>query len=368
MFKYQFKRLCVKHFAAILIILAVLFAGKLVTVKFFYKEQPLNGRQMELYDSHVEATIGLSAEKKLEYYYEQKALQDLKLNELYENGEKPDDSFNEELNALTSYSTKLFSNVYKINGVEKYASTGEGLVSPFVPEDFYYNMDAYKEIDEPDVINDDHFILFVTLQSYNIVPVFVLLIVGLFVADSYEKRVDRQASISKNRKSFFVSQEVVLCVFVAVLVVINMIVDLAVSGLLTHSYELSATINSVERYWAIPTDMRIYQMIILFLFIEMMGAFICYHIFRIAAQVLRSTKKYMVCGLSVIVLTTLISTVMPKQAIYFFTGITNKENVINGIKYIPKIDNINLFIPLIVGAVLTASFAIFRFVRFKRVR
>lgn len=368
MFKYQFKRLYVKHFAAVLIILAVLLVGKLVTVKFFYKEQPLKGREKELFDSHVEATIGLSAEEKLEYYYEQKAPQDKKLEELVSMGEKPDDSFNEELNALTSYATKLFSNVYNINGVEKYSNTGEGLVSPFVPEDFYYNMEAYKDIDEPDVINDDHFVLFVTLQTYNIVPVFVLLIVGLFVADSYEKRVDLQASISKNRKSFFVSQEVVLCIFVGILVVVNMFVDLAVSGLLTHSYELSATINSVERYWAIPTDMRIYQMIILFLVIEMMGAFICYHIFRIAAQSLRSTKKYMVCGLCVIVLTTLISTVMPKQAIYFFTGITNKGNVINGIKYIPKIHSINLFIPLIVGTVLTASLAVFRFVRFKRVR
>ena len=368
MFKYQFKRLYVKHFLAILIILAVLFLGKFVTVKFFYKEKPLAGREKELFDSHVEATIGKSTDEKLEYFYTQKAPLDKKLEEYTSKDEKPDDSFYEELNALTDYSTKLFSNVYKINGVEKYSNTGEGLVSPFVPEDFYYNMEAYTDIDEADVINDDHFVLFVTLQSYNIVPIFVLLIVGLFVADSFEKRVDLQASISKNRKSFFVSQEIVLCMFVGVLVVVNMLVDLAVSGLLTHSYELYATINSVERYWAIPTDMRIYQMIILFLVVEMMGAFICYHIFRISAQAVRSTKKYMVCGLSVIVLTTLVSSVMPKHAIYFFTGITNKGNVINGIKYIPKIHSTNLFIPLIVGVVLTLSLAVYRFVKFKKVR
>lgn len=367
MYKYQLNRLFRKNLLPVVIILVILIGGKFLTAKLFYKDEYIKGEEKEFFDFYVKKNIGLSADEKLEYINGESE-RIIKILSSIPEGEGRSDSLIAENNAFSKYSSLLFSNVYILNGIQKYAETGKGLVSPYIPDDFYYTKDAYTDIREPDIINDHHFMLFLTLQSYSLIPVLILLLVGIFVADSYEKRIDLQASISAKNKDFFTSQEVVLSIFAGILMIINLLSDLIISGVLAHPYELTATLNSIPVFQFVPTDIALWQMAALMFSLEAIGGFICYHLFSIVAKYSRSTKKYMVTGLSVIVLATLISTVVPNQSAYFFTGISNRKNAIFGVKYLPSIGITNLYFPLAVGIVLLAVLITFRLVKFKKVK
>lgn len=366
MFSYQIKRLFSKHLIALLIIAAAIALCKVLSVKVFYKEQVISKEAQVILDGYVKETLDMTAEKKFEYINEKAFETNNKVQQLNANGEQIDKATKAQLDAQSEYTSSLNWDVFVVLGVKEYANTGQGLVAPYVPSDFYYIKEAYTDVAEPDVINDHHFNLFITLQTYNIVSIFILLIVGLFVADSYEKRVDLQALISKNSKKFFISQEIVLSIFVGLLLILNLFTDLAVSGLLTHGYELSATLSSVRKYYLNPTGMTVFQTILLIFTIQSLGTYISYHIFRIAASALRSTKKYMIVALSLPVLSTLAARILPKYAIYFYTGLTNKSHLINSIKYIPEISATNIFIAIGIEAAILFGFGLFRFIKFKK--
>ena len=176
----------------------------------------------------------------------------------------------------------------------------------------------------------------------------MLLLIGIFVADSYEKRIDLQAKISENSKIFFKSQEIVLSIFIFIILIANTLCDMIISGLLSHSYELSVPIQSISDYVFLPKNLNIFQTILLLVLFETAGAFVCYHVFIITAQIMRSVKSYMIFGFILIVLSTLIPGFFPDSAVYIHIGITDKRSVLSGIQYLPILKSSNIPIILII--------------------
>jgi hypothetical protein len=170
-----------------------------------------------------------------------------------------------------------------------------------------------------------------------------------------------QAKISKNSRLFFKSQEVTLSVFILVLLILNTVGDMAISGLLTHSYELNVPLQSVSDYIFFPTNMTIGQSIIFLFLLQLFGAFICYHAFTIAAQALKSTRNYMIFGLSVVVMVTLVVRFFPSISHYLVMGITDKRSVLNAVKYLPKFGASDIFIVLTFGLMQISGVCVWRF-------
>lgn len=366
MYSYHIKRLIKKQLPLLLIILLLTVSSKIVIIEFSHQEESLTERSQELLDTYVKEAIDLNTDEKLTYINKKITSE----RESYMSIESPSQTETEEYNqraeAQNTFKNSVLFNSYTLLGVKKYAETGEGLVSLSFPENISDIKEAYLDIHEPNVVNESHFKRFISLQSFCLIPFYILFIVGIFIADSYEKKIDLHVIISGNSKLFFRSQEIVLSIFIFIMLIINIIFDLAASGLLSHLYELSVPIQSISDYVFIPHNLTVLQAIIFIFLLEVFGAFICYNFFAIISKALRSMKNYIICGLTLIALTTLTSGLFPDSAIYMMTGITNKRAVLRNIQYIPSLDSTNILIVFIVCLmILTAlcSWRLFGYLR-----
>ncbi|MDE6148893.1 MAG: hypothetical protein K2F81_02200 [Ruminococcus sp.] len=368
MYKYQINRLLKKHFPLLTIIIILSAASKLFAINISKNNDDLSKESQLLLDSYVQETIDYSADQRFSYISEKAKSDADKFSAIKSPSQDQIDDYAIKSNAQNAYRNSLVYNTYTLIGVQKYAKTGKGLVDTGIPENFIKTKNAYLNINEPKVVNEYHFKKFISLQSYSLIPVFVLLLTGLFIADSYEKKIDLQAKISKNSKRFFRSQEIILSIFILLLLFANTVCDMTISGLLTHTYELSTPIQSISDYVFLPKNLTISQAVLMLLGVETIGAFICYHAFVIAAQIMRSAKSYMIFGFSVIVLSTLITNFFPNSAIYIPTGITDKRSVLSAIKYMPKLKTNNIPIAVIIGLLLLCILCIFRYYKYQEKR
>lgn len=364
MYKYQIKRLLKKHFPLLLIIILLAAAGKIFAINISKNIDDLSQQSQNILDSYVRKTISYSSDERLSFISEEAQNDAEKFSAVKSPSQEQIDYYSTKSNAHNAYRNSLVYNAYTLLGVQKYAKTGEGLVDTAIPENFSKTKNVYLNINEPKVVNESHFKKFISLQSYNLVPVFVLLLIGVFVADSYEKRVDLQAKISKNSKTFFKSQEIVLSIFIFIILIANTLCDMIISGLLSHSYELSAPIQSISDYVFLPKNLNLLQTILLLFLFETAGAFVCYHVFIIAAQIMRSVKSYMIFGFTLIVLSTLIPAFFPDSAVYAHIGITDKRSVLSGIQYLPNLKSSNIPLILIIYFLVLLGLCTRRFCKY----
>lgn len=364
MYKYQIKRLLKKHFPLLLIIIFLAAAGKIFAINISKNIDDLSQQSQNILDSYVRKTISYSSDERLSFISEEAQNDAEQFSAVKSPSQEQIDDYSTKSNAHNAYRNSLVYNAYTLLGVQKYAKTGEGLVDTAIPENFSKTKNVYLNINEPKVINESHFKKFISLQSYNLVPVFVLLLIGVFVADSYEKRVDLQAKISKNSKTFFKSQEIVLSIFIFIILIANTLCDIIISGLLSHSYELSAPIQSINDYVFLPKNLNLLQTILLLFLFETAGSFVCYHVLITAAQIMRSVKSYMIFGFTLIVLSTLIPAFFPDSAVYAHIGITDKRSVLSGIQYLPNLKSSNIPLILIIYFLVLLGLCTRRFYKY----
>lgn len=104
-------------------------------------------------------------------------------------------------------------------------------------------------------------------------PIFVLLLVGVFVADSYEKRMDQQIKISKNSSAFFKSREIILSVAIFIMFTLSFFADLIISGTLHQSKYSTSSLQSVWQFDLAPLMLTVRGTIIWLYVTRLMSAF-----------------------------------------------------------------------------------------------
>lgn len=154
--------------------------------------------------------------------------------------------------------------------------------------------------------------------------------------------------------------------FTVMLTLINTAADLVISGLLSHSYELSQPLQSVRGYLFVPLNLSIIETIGLLTFLQLTGALICHELFMLIAALVRSSRKYMAATMAVVMLSTLIVRYFYKLNAYIPIAITDKERLLTAIEYSPKTRSTNIAAVMILPTAVLAGLCIIRAVRSKK--
>lgn len=171
MYKYQIKRLLKNHFPLLLIIIFLAAAGKIFAINISKNIDDLSQQSQNILDSYVRKTISYSSDERLSFISEEAQNDAEKFSAVKSPSQEQIDDYSTKSNAHNAYRNSLVYNAYTLLGVQKYAKTGEGLVDTAIPENFSKTKNVYLNINEPKVVNESHFKKFISLQSYNLVPV-----------------------------------------------------------------------------------------------------------------------------------------------------------------------------------------------------
>lgn len=350
MYGYQLKRLFTKYLFVILICVFLAAVIKFITV---YRRQNdlvrnyMTEKETEYFSQLLENTDGMPLEQRSEYIYDYRI-------KSYEN---TDEELN---NAISRYEDKL-RYCYILNGIINYAKTGKGLVDAYVPSDLSENSKPYASLAEPTVINDEPFLKFLDLQSWNIMPVIVLLITGVFIADGYEKRMHLVIDISKESKRFYRSRETVIVIFIFLIYSINFIADLSISGCSATRGYMNASIQSVPYFIFSHIELTVGGTIVWLYITKLFALYICYGIFVLIARAVCSMKKFITASAAIVIIMSAFSAYLPNAAPYMFAAICNKTALLSSIGYIGIIEASEIVTVMFVYFLILVGISAWRF-------
>lgn len=349
MYSYQLKRLFTKYFLVILLCVLAAAVIKVITVYRWQNDLVRNymtEKETEYYSQLLENTDGMPLEKRSEYIF----------NYRIRSSENIDEELN---NAISRYEDKL-RYCYILSGIINYAKTGKGLIDAYIPSDLSKNSRLYASLEKPTVINDEPFLKFLDLQSWNIMPVLVLLITGVFIADSYEKRMHLVINISKSAKLFYKSRETVIVIFIFLICSINFIVDLSISGYSASGY-INASVQSVPYFIFSHINLTVGKTIVWLYITQLLSLYISYSIFVLIARTVCSVKKYMTVSAAIIIIMSAFSVYLPDAAPYMFAAICDKKVLLGSVSYIQIIDASEIVTILFVYFLILVGVSTWRF-------
>lgn len=361
MYNYQMKRLFFKLWYFIAAAVILIAASKAFTVKFAYPQPDCDEKSFAKLDELCAETADMKPDSRLKYVVDWRREYTEEYMKYGEADNKLKAEFEINEGARTVYENQLRNCAYTLEGIKNYIVKGEGFVSASYPRDLAQNPEAYRYLSTPKPVNENYFLRFLTLQSFNICPFIVILLVGVFVADSYEKRIDLMIAISARSRSFYKSRELTLCVFILALEFINLITDLSVSGMLSHTEYFSTPIQSVSSYVFFPANLTLGGAVTLIFAFELLGAFVGYNIFILLAQHIRSVRNYLIIAAAIAAVFTVVSKFFPSAAIYCFLGMNSKTSVLLNVKYISAIGATQIFPALMILIISLVGICAWRF-------
>ena len=274
MYSYQTSRLLKKFWMLFVIVIIFSASAKFTVYRSFDSSNNLtymNKETAEIYNELIENSADKTLDQCDEY------ITDYELRS-YAGG------YNGNITAaVNKYKTELRS-CFMVESIRSYARTGRGLTDANIPSDLVKNSRLYAAFPTPQVINDEPFLKFLELRAVDIMPIFVLLLVGVFVADSYEKRMDQQIRISKNSSAFFKSREIILSVAIFIMFTLSFFADLIISGTLHQSKYSTSSLQSVWQFDLASLMLTVRGTIIWLYVTRLMSLFITYGIFVLVAN------------------------------------------------------------------------------------
>ncbi len=328
MYSYQTSRLLKKFWLLFVIVIIFSALAKFVVYRSFDSSNNLtymNKGTAEIYNELIEN----SADKSLEQCDE--FITDYELRS-YAGG------YNDNITAaVNKYKTELRS-CFMIESIRSYARTGRGLTDANIPTNLVKNSRLYAAFPTPQVINDEPFLKFLELRAVDIMPIFVLLLVGVFVADSYEKRMDQQIRISKNSTVFFKSREIILSLAIFIIFTLSFFADLILSGTLQQSEYSTAPLQSVWEFDLSPVMLTVRGTIIWLFVTRLMSIFITYGIFVLLAKQVCSVKKYVMLTSGLIAVMSAAAHYVGAISPYMFAVVTSVNGQLNNLDYMRTFD------------------------------
>ncbi len=363
MYGYQIKRLLIRFCGLIITIIIFMTAATFIknyylfnNVTSFYYDSDTS----DYLDELIQASEDLSLDERYEYIYD---IQE-QIFAKYEQDEdytaaiaSNEGSINNKLEAVNQYIESL-DNAYTVNGVIQYCKTGRGIVSANIPADLIKNQAFYASLDSPTVVNEQPFFIFLELFSTNLTPIYVILLIGFFSADGYEKQIDKIINISYNSNLFYRSREIVLSLAVFVIYTLNFVIDLLVSGAALQAEYINASIQSAIMF--LPTNSTIFEVIVWLFFLGLLHTFICYNLFIVLARKCRSIRLYLILSGSLVIICSVASTYFTDLSQYLFFGISNKTYMLMGLEYFNRISCCEMTISVLVSFTVLALLIINR--------
>lgn len=328
MYSYQTSRLIKKFWLLFVIVIIFSASAKFTVYRSFVSSNNLtymNKETAEIYNELIENSADKTLDQCDEY------ITDYELRS-YAGG------YNGNITAaVNKYKTELRS-CFMVESIRSYARTGRGLTDANIPTDLVKNSRLYAAFPTPQVINDEPFLKFLELQAVDIMPIFVLLLVGVFVADSYEKRMDRQIKISKNSAAFFKSREIILSAAIFIMFTLSFFADLIISGTLHQSEYSTSSLQSVWQFDLAPLMLTVRGTIIWLYVTRLMSLFITYGIFVLVAKQVRSVKKYVMLTSGLIAVMSAAAHYMGALSPYMFAAVTSVNGQLNNLDYMRAFD------------------------------
>lgn len=328
MYSYQTSRLIKKFWLLFVIVIIFSASVKFAVYRSFDSSNNLtymNKETAEIYNELIENSADKTLEQCDEYITE------------YEMRSYASGYNNNITAAVNKYKTELRS-CFMVESIRSYARTGKGLTDANIPTDLVKNSRLYAAFPTPQVINDEPFLKFLELQAVDIMPIFVLLLVGVFVADSYEKRMDRQIKISKNSAAFFKSREIILSVAIFIMFTLSFFADLIISGTLHQSKYSTSSLQSVWQFDLAPLMLTVRGTIIWLYVTRLMSLFITYGIFVLVAKQVRSVKKYVMLTSGLIAVMSAAAHYVGALSPYMFAAVTSVNGQLNNLDYMRAFD------------------------------
>ena len=323
MYSYQTSRLIKKFWLLFVIVIIFSASAKFTVYRSFVSSNNLtymNKETAEIYNELIENSADKTLDQCDEY------ITDYELRS-YAGG------YNGNITAaVNKYKTELRS-CFMVESIRSYARTGRGLTDANIPTDLVKNSRLYAAFPTPQVINE-----FLELQAVDIMPIFVLLLVGVFVADSYEKRMDQQIRISKNSSAFFKSREIILSVAIFIMFTLSFFADLILSGTLQQSEYSTAPLQSVWKFDLAPLMLTVRGTIIWLYVTRLMSLFITYGIFVLVAKQVRSVKKYVMLTSGLIAVMSAAAHYVGALSLYMFAAVTSVNGQLNNLDYMRAFD------------------------------
>ena len=228
------------------------------------------------------------------------------------------------LEAVGRYSS-LLRGCYRSKGITDYARSGRGLTDQLVPDDLLTEREAYASLETPTVIDTDAFIKLMRLLAYDISPVWIMLLVGSLNADGYEKGIDRQISISKNRRRYHITHFTSQLVIILTLYTLSFAADMMISGSFQSGY-MTAPFASTGHI--IHMNATVAQVIFMLFLRGLICCVICFGVFIIAAAMVRSVRRYIVVSAGVIFSMTAAAVYITRYSVFFFAALCDKEKML----------------------------------------
>lgn len=328
MYSYQTSRLLKKFWMLFVIVIIFSASVKFAVYRSFDSSNNLtymNKETAEIYNELIENSADKTLDQCDEY------ITDYELRS-YAGG------YNDNITAaVNKYKTELRS-CFMVESIRSYARTGKGLTDANIPSDLVKNSRLYAAFSTPQVINDEPFLKFLELQAVDIMPIFVLLLVGVFVADSYEKRMDRQIKISKNSAAFFKSREIILSAAIFIMFTLGFFADLILSGTLQQSEYSTAPLQSVWEFDLSPVMLTVRGTIIWLCVTRLMSFFATYSIFVLVAKQVCSVKKYVMLTSGLIAIMSAAAHYLGTFSPYMFAAVTSVNGRLQNLDYIRTFD------------------------------
>lgn len=328
MYSYQTSRLIKKFWLLFVIVIIFSASVKFAVYRSFNASNNLvymNKETAEIYNELIENSADKTLEQCDEYITE------------YEMRSYASGYNNNITAAVNKYKTELRS-CFMVESIRSYARTGKGLTDANIPSDLVKNSRLYAAFPTPQVINDEPFLKFLELQAVDIMPIFVLLLVGVFVADSYEKRMDQQIRISKNSSAFFKSREIILSVAIFIMFTLSFFADLIISGTLHQSKYSTSSLQSVWQFDLAPLMLTVRGTIIWLYVTRLMSLFITYGIFVLVAKQVCSVKKYVMLTSGLIAVMSAAAHYVGALSPYMFAAVTSVNGQLNNLDYMRAFD------------------------------
>lgn len=328
MYSYQTSRLLKKFWMLFVIVIIFSASAKFTVYRSFDSSNNLtymNKETAEIYNELIDNSADKTLDQCDEYITE------------YEMRSYAGGYNNNITAAVNKYKTELRS-CFMVESIRSYARTGKGLTDANIPSDLVKNSRLYAAFPTPQVINDEPFLKFLELQAVDIMPIFVLLLVGVFVADSYEKRMDQQIRISKNSSAFFKSREIILSAAIFIMFTLSFFADLILSGTLQQSEYSTAPLQSVWEFDLSPVILTVRGTIIWLCVTRLMSFFATYSIFVLVAKQVCSVKKYVMLTSGLIAIMSAAAHYLGTFSPYMFAAVTSVNGRLQSLDYIRTFD------------------------------
>ena len=222
--------------------------------------------------------------------------------------------------------TSLLQGCYRVKGYTDFSKSGHGIIDMQLPGDLVSNKAFYASLETPTVIDTDPFYRLLRLLTFDICPVWVMLFVGVFSADGYEKGINLQIDISKNKKSYYLAHIGLCAGATAFIYTLSFLCDMLLSCAFRREY-LTASFQSTGLSGRLDTT--VFGSILLLFFIGLFSAILSMLVFEFAARLVCSVKKYILVSVSLIGFMTALSYYIIPLLPFMFAALRDNGELLN---------------------------------------